>query len=108
MYNLFWSIKVVPSTQHFARRAMLNMVATKVNLRRRGSPLVEISCALCGLEEETVTHLFLTCSITNMVLNLCNKWVGISPVHHNQLNVHFQPFSLLVLNNKRNNLWTGL
>jgi len=41
---------------------MLNRMTTEVNLRRRGSSLVEISCPLCELEEETVTHLFLMCS----------------------------------------------
>jgi len=36
MYNIFWSIKVIPSTQYFVGRAMLNKVATKKNLIRRG------------------------------------------------------------------------
>ena len=43
-----------------------------------------------------------------MVWNLCNKWVGISSVQHNQLNMHFQQFSLMALNSKENKIWKGL
>jgi len=51
MYNISWSIKVIPSTQHFASKVMFNKVVTKENLRRRGSPLGEIVCAFFGLED---------------------------------------------------------
>lgn len=27
---------------------------------------------------------------------------------HNQLNMHFQQFSLLILNNQRNKIWKGI
>jgi len=79
----------------------LNKIATKENLSRRGLQLAETSCVLCRFEEENTTHLFLKCKIANMVWNFCNKWVGISSVQHNQLNMHFQHFSLMALNKKK-------
>jgi len=108
MFKLFWSIRALPSAQYFAWRTILNRVATEDNIRRRGTTLQDTLCALCGLEEETVSHLFFTCNIANKVWNMCNRWVGVSTTHHNQSCVHFQNFFMLHFNNKRNNLWKGL
>ena len=92
MFKLFWSIRALPSAQCFAWRVILNRVATKDNLRRRGTTLQDTFCALCGLEEEIVSHLSFTCNIANKVWNICNRWVGVSTTHHNQSCVHFQIF----------------
>jgi len=36
MFNMFWRIKVAPSSQYFVWRAILNKIATKENLSRIG------------------------------------------------------------------------
>jgi len=63
---------------------------------------------LCGLEEETNAHLFLTYNITHKIWNTCSKWVEVSTTHHNQLKNHFQLFDLLTLNSKGNKLWNDV
>ena len=107
MFKLFRSIRAHPSAQYFSWRVILNRVATKDNLRRRGTTLQDIFCTLCGLEE-TVSHLFFTCSIANKVWNMCNRWVGVSTTHHNQSCVHFQNFSMLHFNNKGEQSMEGI
>jgi len=48
----------------------MDKVPTKTNLKRRGVQLSDVTCVLCGLEEETNTHLFLTCNIAHKIWNI--------------------------------------
>jgi len=32
-------------------------------------------CAMCELDDESVSHLFFTCRVSWCVWNQCNKWV---------------------------------
>jgi len=45
----------------------MNKVPTRINLRRREVQLTDISCVFFELEEETNTHLFLTCNVTKKI-----------------------------------------
>jgi len=79
---------------------MSNGVHTKVNLRLRGVLLNNYDCALCGDQEESISHLFFSCKVANKVWNLCNRWVGVLSVQHNQAQENFQQFHLLSLTAK--------
>lgn len=46
---------------------------TKDNLQRRGIQLVN-RCYMCGIEAESVNHLFLHCSISTQIWQMCLKF----------------------------------
>lgn len=57
---------MIPHIQHFLWRACLNSLPTRDNLHRRkiGTNMV---CNLCGIEGESIEHLFLRCGeVTNV------------------------------------------
>jgi len=39
---------------------------------------------------------------------LCDIWVGIQSVHHNNIMKHFLNFNLMELNDKQNKIWQGV
>jgi len=86
---------------------MSNGVPTKVKLRLRGILLNNYDCDLCGDQEESISYLFFTCKVANMVWNLCNRWVGVLSVQHNQ-EENFQQFHLIEFNYKGNIIWKGV
>ena len=59
--NFFLNGKVVPTTLVTAWRVFENKLATKANLERREIIVASSTCSLCGVEEETCTHLFFEC-----------------------------------------------
>ena len=60
----FWKLKILPSSQVTAWRVLCNVIATEDNLLRRGIPMVCARCPLCGVEEETVRHIFFECRVS--------------------------------------------
>jgi len=60
----FWILKTLPSSLFTAWRVLSNAIVIKDNLLRSGIPLVCVRCPLCGVEEETVRHLFLECRVS--------------------------------------------
>lgn len=57
LFDKLWKC-IVTSDQHFSWRAFINRVATKDNLTRRGIIVENIMCLVCGIKEESVSHLF--------------------------------------------------
>jgi len=47
LFFTFWRVEARSTTQHFARRVILNRVTTKENLKRRGINEVNLKCAMC-------------------------------------------------------------
>jgi len=39
---------------------------------------------------------------------MCDNWVGVKSVHHEQLIQHFQPFYIMELSEKHNRVWKGV
>jgi len=64
LFVKFWSLKTLPSAQFMAWRVLCNVIPTKDNLSRRGITLMSDRCPLCGVEEESVRHLFFECRIS--------------------------------------------
>ena len=89
-------------------RALSNRIATKHNLSKRGVSLSDTLCALCEKEEETTTHILLSCRESIKVWNLCFSWMGISSVNHDELYHHFEQFSSICFNKEGNRLWKSL
>ena len=104
-FDKFWKVKALPSAQHFAWKNLLNKVATKDNLGRRGINITDSLCNMCRFVDESSSHLFFTCDVAMGVWNMCNKWVGVSNVNHFMPRQHFNHFYLFGLDSKQNNAW---
>jgi len=70
-----------------------NKLATKANLERRGIIAASSTCSLCGVEEETTTHLFFECRFAWLLWNHCCAWLGVLSVFHNIPLLNFSQFS---------------
>ena len=103
-----WNLKVMSSTQLYLWRALSDRIATKLNLHKRGLTLRDTLYALCGREEESTSHILVSCKVSTTVWNLCNNWLGISLVNHNELINHFEQFWCICFNKEGNRLWKSL
>ena len=63
---------------------------------------------LCGREEESTSHILVSCKVSTTIWNLCNNWLGISSVNHNELVNHFEHFSCICFNKEGNKLCKSL
>ncbi|KAK9054370.1 hypothetical protein SSX86_025448 [Deinandra increscens subsp. villosa] len=59
------------------------MIPTCVELVKRGVNLSNTRCALCGVDEETVTHTFVACGFVFGVWNFIWRWCHLAPAHYN-------------------------
>jgi len=76
VFKMFWKSKVVSTALVTARRMLENKLATKANLERRGIIVASSTCSLCGIEEETSTHLFFECKSYLVIVELLLCMVG--------------------------------
>ena len=94
VYKIFWVSKVVPIALVMAWRVLENKLATKANLVRRGITVVSSICSLCGVEEETSSHLFFECKFAWLLWNHCCVWLGVQGVFHNVSLLNYSQFRL--------------
>ena len=64
-------------------------------------------CPLCGVEEETVRHLFFECRVSWRIWGLCLKWLGFSFVLHGDAHMHFKMFKPIGLKHVIIKCWGG-
>jgi len=98
----------MPSAMFYVWKAFSNRIAMKQNFWRRGVAMGDTLCVLCRKEEETTSHILVSCKESNKVWNMCLSWMGISSVNHNELMCHFDQFSCICLNQEGNRLWKSL
>jgi len=108
VFELLWNLKVMPSAQFYVWRALSDRLATKQNLHKRRVLLGDTLCVFCGREEETSSHVLVSCIKSIKVWNMCFSWMRISLVNHNELNHHFEQFSYICFNQEGNRLWKSL
>ena len=58
IYCRLWRCKTLPSAVFLAWRVLVNRIATMVNLVRCGVVVENLVCYLCGMVEESSSHLF--------------------------------------------------
>ena len=67
---------------------------------------------LCGREEESTSHILISCKVSFVVWNMCNRWLEISLVYHNELINHFEQFFCICFNKEgnsfRKSLWVSM
>ena len=85
----FWTLKTLPSSHFTAWKVLCNAIATEDNLLRCGIPIACVGCPLCGVEEETVRHLFFECRVSWRIWGMCLEWLGSSLARHCDAQMHF-------------------
>ncbi|XP_022015087.1 uncharacterized protein LOC110914609 [Helianthus annuus] len=65
----------------FMWRAELDRLPTKLALRRRSIQVEDTVCSLCGEGEETVDHLFTTCSVLCGVWSVLSSWCKVPQMY---------------------------
>jgi len=63
---------------------------------------------LCGVEEESVRHLFFECKISWRIWGLCLTWLGFPLVLHCDAQKHFRMFKPIGLNHVVTRCWGGI
>ena len=61
-----WKLNVPNVVKLFLWKALHNLLPTRVNLTRKGI-IKDTSCPICGLGEETVSHILWDCSTSQDV-----------------------------------------
>lgn len=64
LFELLWKLNVIPSMQHFARRVLLNKVATLENLI---NICVIVGNTMCVASTKIISHVFFGCKIVGKV-----------------------------------------
>jgi len=108
VFSLLWEAKAMPKAIFTAWRILLGRLPTFDNLIRRGLVVTSSLCALCKATEESSQHLFTKCVYTQRVWFLCLRWIGILPVQHKNIIVHFESFHLTHFTAKQNHVWKGI
>lgn len=68
----------IPRVKEVAWSVCSNAITVRSKLRQRRID-VNPSCPFCGLEEETVDHVFLKCQFARCCWFMCSLWVRIKP-----------------------------
>jgi len=102
-----WTLKTLPSTQFTTWRVLCNAIASKDNVLRCGIPLVCVRCPLCGVEEESVRHLFFEWKVSWRIWGLCLEWLRSSLVLHCDAQMHFKMFKPIGLKHAIIKCWGG-
>jgi len=108
VFTELWSIRVIPKAQLFGWRLLLDKLPTKDKLSVKGVQLQHSLCEFCLDCEESASHLFFSCAMSQKVWKMCDSWIGVSSVHHNQARIHFQHFHMSSLNTRQNTMWKGM
>ncbi|XP_057789992.1 uncharacterized protein LOC131006854 [Salvia miltiorrhiza] len=96
-----------------AWRMLKNRLPTCDNLRKMKILLndEESKCFECGMQEESINHLFLICPKTDEVWNEVQKWLGVATVRPNHFEKHLGTFTSFGKEKKIRNLllaiWVG-
>ena len=104
-FDFFWRLKALPSAHYFAWRVLTGKIATYDNLLHRGIQTGGGMCVMCGIELETVNHLFFTCKVASKVWCMTDVWVGRAFVHCDNATQHFEQFGFMDLSYVGNCVW---
>ncbi|GKV33735.1 hypothetical protein SLEP1_g42199 [Rubroshorea leprosula] len=106
-YKMIWNKMVPLKVSGFAWKATQNRIPTKDNLAKRGLRNVEddLSCPLCGMQQESTNHLLFTCSKAWSVWSSCYSWWGLYVVQQNKGWEHLQQHTGLISEGRLMQAW---
>jgi hypothetical protein len=80
-FILDWNSWVPKKVNIFAWRARLDRLPSRVSLTNRNIQIDSIDCRLCGVEQETTSHLLVSCQVATWVWHFIGSWCGIPPIY---------------------------
>jgi len=80
VFVYLWKTTALPSAQVTAWRVLINSIATKANLERRGVLVDTNLCSFCRMAVESTKHMFFYCRSAWLVWNKCYAWLEIASV----------------------------
>jgi len=73
MYEKFWKIRALPSTQILTWRVLQNRVTSKDNLYKRKIKIGCKLCVKCFKKDESINHLSFNCRVTGTTGDKCDN-----------------------------------
>jgi len=71
-------------------------------------PMACVRCPLCGVEEETVRHIFFECRVSWRIWGMYLEWLGSSLALHCDAQMHFKMFKPIGLKLVGGGIWVGI
>lgn len=107
VFDLVWVAAAPSNVCGLVWKIVLDRLQSKANLRKRNviHTATEGFCSLCVQEEETTSHLLLTCPVVAKVWERCYRWLGVSTVLPEDCIRHLQQHFHLQLSSKQNQLY---
>jgi len=103
VFEKLWRSKGPSTAQLCVWRVLHSRVPTWDTLQK--IPINNINCVFCNSCEKIVNHVFFSCKKASSIWQLCDKWVGVQNVHHNEAHSHWLGFELARLGSKPNDVW---
>lgn len=91
-FKLLWRFGAPSNAIALGWKVLLNRLQTKDNLVHRNIPISDLQCALCGFGEESVHHLFFSCSRVWDIWSRVLKWLGLVSVLSGHAKEHLVQF----------------
>ncbi|KAL6558001.1 hypothetical protein OROMI_018351 [Orobanche minor] len=84
-FKRLWMCHAPRRVQAIVWKLLEERMPTKDNLARRGGQHQpdNLTCKLCGEDDQTQSHLFFQCQFTTEIWNSCYKWFKVDMVPHN-------------------------
>lgn len=102
-FDLLWRNLVLVKIKAFGWRIFLNKVATKDQLKKRGSclPLNDRNCVMCSQPEEDLNHILFDCLFSSKVWVLVGDWSGCGISYVGNTWKHFLSWCEMTYNQSR-------
>jgi len=95
VFTKLWKSPAPSKVIAFSWMLLLDHIPTRSNLafRRVLAAGEDHSCVLCGLGEESTTHLFLQCDVVSLIWRKVMSWLGFNFITPQNMLVHFECWS---------------
>lgn len=103
-FKTLWKILAPSNALAVGWKVLINRIQTRDNLLRRQIQVIDSRCPLCNDLNESVTHLFFSCSLTWQVWSRIFNWMGVYAVFSAEPKDHFHQFCGLFPFVKKNGL----
>ena len=103
MWLKLWKNNAPSKILIFAWRVLINKIATRDALSRRGvlRDDADRRCVLCSSEDETIKHIFLDCRVAKKIWQQVCLWLDVPIVEGEDIQAHFMAFGKLIKGKKQ-------
>ncbi|KAL8503593.1 hypothetical protein ACS0TY_022360 [Phlomoides rotata] len=101
-FKMLWKCTAIRRYQATAWRILKQRIPTRDELKLRGiiPETQDIRCPLCGVEDESVLHIFLGCRFSKQIWYVIYSWIGLVMAPHGEPKLHLMQHSSILGNSK--------